>query len=96
MTKQKKLQFCYHRVVETYRVFKGITAPNLPDSKAFNDLVKLMENHENPHRNPITERFKFNMCNRKANESFSAYVAELQRLSQYCEYGNSLDSILRD
>ena len=55
-----------------------------------------MEDHKNPHRNPIAERFKFNMRNRKADESVSAYVAELQRLSQYCEYGNSLDSMLRD
>ena len=82
--------------IETFHVFKGLTAPNLPGSKAFNDLVKLMEDHENPRRNPIAERFKFNMRNRKADESVSAYVAELRRLIQYCEYGNSLDSMLRD
>ena len=55
-----------------------------------------MADHENPHRNPIAERFKFNMRNRKADKSVSAYVAELQHLSQYCEYGNSLESMLRD
>ena len=82
--------------IERYRAFKGLTATNLPGSKAFNDLVKLMEDPENPRRNPIAERFKFNMRNPKADESVSAYVAELRRLSQYCEYGNSLDSMLRD
>ena len=97
MTKQKKTAILLSSCgIETCRVFKGLTAPNLPGSKAFNDLVKSMEDHENPRRNPVAERFKFNMRNRKADESVSAYVAELRRLSQYCEYGNSLDSMLRD
>ena len=55
-----------------------------------------MTNHENPKRNPIAERFQFNMRNRKTGESVSQYMAELRRLSQYCEYGDSLDSVLRD
>ena len=36
------------------------------------------------------------MRNRKTDESVSAYGAELWHLSQYSEYGNSLDSMLRD
>ena len=55
-----------------------------------------MANHENPKRNPIAERFVFNMCNRKLGESISQYMAELRRLSQYSEYGDSLESMLRD
>ena len=55
-----------------------------------------MTNHENPKRNPIAERFVFNMWNRKLGESISQYMAELRRLSQYCEYGDSLECILQD
>ena len=36
------------------------------------------------------------MRNRKKGESVSQYMAKLRRLSQYCEYGNSLDFMLRD
>ena len=36
------------------------------------------------------------MRNRKLGESISQYMAELRRLSQYCEYGDSLESMLRD
>ena len=36
------------------------------------------------------------MHNRKMGESVSQYMAELRRLSQYYEYGDSLDSMLRD
>ena len=55
-----------------------------------------MTNHENPKRNLIAERSQFNMRSRKRGESVSQYMAELRRLSQYCEYGDSLDSMLRD
>ena len=55
-----------------------------------------MTNHENPKRNPIAERFQFNMRDRKTGESVSQYTTELRRLSQYCEYGDSLDSMLGD
>ena len=54
-----------------------------------------MTNHENPKQNIIDERFQFNMCNRKMGESVSQYMAELRRLSQYCKYGASLDSVKR-
>ena len=55
-----------------------------------------MTNHENPKRNPIAERFQFNMRDRKTGESVSQYTTELRRLSQYYEYGDSLDSMLGD
>ena len=79
--------------IETYRLFKGLTAPAKPVEKTFNKLVILMTNHKNPSRNHIAERFQFNMCNRKAGETVSQYMAELCRLSQYCEYGNSLNML---
>ena len=41
-------------------------------------------------------RFQFNMRDRKTGESVSQYMADLRRLSQYCKYGDSLDSMLRD
>ena len=80
--------------IETYQLFKGLTAPAKPVEKTFNELVILMTNHKNPRRNPTAKRFQFNMCNRKAGETVSQYMAELCRLSQYCEYGNSLDNML--
>ena len=82
--------------IETYQLFKGLTAPAKPVEMTFNELVILMTNHENPKRNPIAERFQFNMRNRKAGETLSQYMAELRRISQYCEYGSSLDNMLRD
>ena len=84
------------RGIECYRLFKELTTPRKPVDKTFIDLVTLMANHESPKRNPIVERFFFNMRNRKLGESISQYMAELRRLSQYCEHGDSLESMLRD
>ena len=77
--------------IECYGLFKGLTTPRKPIEKTFNELVTLMTNHENQKRNPIAERFDFNMRNRKLGESISQYMVELIRLSQYCEYGDSLE-----
>ena len=56
------------RGIETYRLFKGFIAPAKPLEKTFDVVVTLMANHENPKRNPIAERFQFNLCNRKTGE----------------------------
>ena len=42
------------------------------------------------------ERFKFKSRVRNANESVSMFVAELKKLTEYCEYGKSLNDMLRD
>ena len=42
------------------------------------------------------QRFRFNSRARKAGESVAAYVAELRRLAQHCNYGDTLDKMLRD
>ena len=44
----------------------------------------------------IAERFKFNSHVRNANESISMIVAELRKLTEHCEYGDSLNDMLRD
>ena len=38
----------------------------------------------------IVEHFKFNSRVRNANENLSVFVAELRKLTEYSEYGDSL------
>ena len=40
--------------IETYRLFKGLTAPAKPVEKTFDELVTLMKNHENLEKVIIT------------------------------------------
>ena len=82
--------------ITTYKLFKGLTAPLKPGEKSFDELKQLMLHHQNPRPNMIAERFKFNSRVRHANESVSMFVAELRKLTEYYEYGESLNDMLRD
>ena len=42
------------------------------------------------------QRFTFNSRSQKRGESIAAFVADLRRLSEYCDFGESLAQMLRD
>ena len=42
------------------------------------------------------QHFRFNSHLRKEGESITDYVAELRRLEEFCNYGETLDKMLRD
>ena len=42
------------------------------------------------------ERFKFHSRFRKQGESVSTFVAELRSLSEYCNFGDTLEVMIRD
>ena len=77
-------------------MLKGLTVSSKPGEKSFDELKQLMLHHQNPRPNMIAERFKFNSRVRHANESVSMFVAELRKLTEYYEYGESLNDMLRD
>ena len=80
----------------TYQLIKNLVTPAKPTEKAFDDLVRLVQDHYQPNRSVIVQRFKFNSQSRLPGESVTAFVAELQRLPEHCQYGDTLDDKLRD
>ena len=52
--------------------------------------------HYSPTPSEVMQHFRFNSRSRKAGESVSVYVAELRRLAQYCNYGDTLEKMLKD
>ena len=80
----------------TYKLFKGFTAPSKTNEVSFDNLCKLTSAHKHPTPKPIAERFWFNTRNRESTESVATYVAELRPLTEHSDYGESLDSMLRD
>ena len=81
---------------ETFRLIKNLTAPNGPAQKTYDQIKTLVENHYTPTRNVIMEKFIFNSRAQKPSETIMEYVAELRKLSKYCQYGGTLDTMLRD
>ena len=80
---------------KAYNLLRGL-ANNKPAEKSYDELVKLMQGHLYPAPNPIAERFKFNNRDRQASETISDYVAVLRKLSEHCNYGDTLDDMIRD
>jgi hypothetical protein len=58
--------------------------------------VSLLNTNVNPKPSEIVQRWKLNSRNRKPEESVIKYVAELRKLAQDCNYGDTLTAMLRD
>ena len=52
--------------------------------------------HFNPKPSSIAQRFRFNSCIRKEGESVAEFVAQLRQLSEHCQFGDTLNDMLRD
>lgn len=80
----------------TYSLMRNLLSPAKPKDKTFQELVLLMKNHYDPKPSEIVQRYKFDSRARKPNETVMEYVAKLRRLAQDCNYGNTLQQMLRD
>ena len=67
-----------------------------PDTKSYADLVKVLTEHFQPTPSETVQRFKFHGRTRQPGESVAAYVAELRAIAEHCNFGASLQIMLRD
>lgn len=81
---------------KTYKLLRSLLAPDLPTTKSFDQLTTILETHFKPKPSVIVSRFKFNTRVQKQGESIATFLAELRNLSEHCEFGESLDEMLRD
>ena len=70
--------------------------PRTPMEKTYDEIVEMLKTHFNPKPSPITQRFKFNTRDRRAGESLANYVAELRALGEYCDFGTTIEDMIRD
>lgn len=70
--------------------------PIAPSKLTFETLKNAMKNHLQPTPSTITERYKFKKRRQKENKSASQYLANLKKLSTFCDFGASLKTNLRD
>ena len=59
-------------------------------------LCFVVKDHLTLQPSSIVQRFKFNSRSQQDAETVAQFVAELKKLSEYCEFGDSLDNMLRD
>ena len=80
----------------TYQLIRNLVAPAKPTSKFFDELVKLVKEHHQPPPSVTVQRYEFNKRIRKDGESFADLVAHLRQLSEHCQFGDSLNDMMRD
>ena len=62
-----------------------------PGETSYNDLTAAMQKHYIPAPSEIRSvTFQFNSSFRRPGESVSTYVAELQALAEFCNFGETL------
>ena len=71
-------------------------APGKLTEKTFNELVKLVNEHLTLHPSCIIQRFQFNGRVQKEGETIVDFVASLRMLAEFCEFGDTLEEMLRD
>ncbi|KAI7802842.1 hypothetical protein IRJ41_020318 [Triplophysa rosa] len=64
--------------------------------RSYQQLVTMLKDHFNPQPSEIVQRFKFDLRTKKPTETMTEYVAELRCLAQDCNYGATLNQMLRD
>ncbi len=79
-----------------HSLLRSISAPEGLKDKPYDELVKLLLDHYSPAPSEIVQRFKFNSCVRKQGESVASILASLRAASEHCNYGDSLELMLRD
>lgn len=80
----------------TYQLIRNLAQPKKPSDLSYAELVQLLSNHYFPSQSVSVQRFRFNSRCRHPGETVASYIAELRRLSEHCQFGESLDTMLRD
>ena len=64
--------------LDTYDLICTLVAPDTPESKTFDELVKMVQEHVRPSPSKIVVRFKFYILTRTEGESISSFVVKLR------------------
>ena len=80
----------------TFQLLRSLIAPANPADKSLKDLIEVLSAHYNPKPSEIVERYKFHSRVRRPAESVGTFLSELRALSVYCNFGPSLNDMLRD
>ncbi len=75
---------------------RSVATPDGVKAKSFDELVLVLRNHFSPKPSEVAQRFKFNACVRKPGESVALFLANLRSLSEDCNFGESLEVMIRD
>ena len=80
----------------TYSLIRSLVAPSKVTDIEYPALLEKINKHFNPRPSIIMERYKFHSRTQQPEESVSAFIAELRKLTEFCDFGDSVNDMLRD
>ena len=75
----------------TYRTLKSLLAPVKPAEKTLAESVDMLTKHYSPSPSEIVQSYRFFTRVRQPGEMVSAFVAELWRIAENCNFGDALE-----
>ena len=78
-----------------YKLLRSLVGEQVR-TKSLAELIASMKDHLKPAPNVIAERYRFYKRDRASGESVNAYITELRRLSEHCDFKDGLNTYLRD
>ena len=81
---------------DTFAKLKILVSPTSLNNVSLTAIVTTMTQHYKKDTVEIAERFKFFKRVQHERESVADYIAELRKLSKTCNFGDYLDTALRD
>ena len=79
-----------------YKLLSSLVVPAKPGDKSYSFLVDKLSEHFTPAPSEILKRFKFRTRFWKPGESVTAFVSELCSIAKYCNFGDTLETMLHD
>ena len=80
----------------TYQLVRNLVIPAKPTEKTYAQLIKLVKDHHVPKSPAIVARKEFHMRTRRPDKSISEFVANLRKLTENCDFGDTLNKMLLD
>ncbi|KAL1476712.1 hypothetical protein MTO96_036303 [Rhipicephalus appendiculatus] len=93
---QQRAVLCSVCGLATYAILRTLCLPATPAETPYADIVSKLTAHFTPKPSAIARRFSFHKRSQQPGESIADCVADLRRLSEHCEFGVSLEDLLRD
>ena len=81
---------------KAYKLMHNLISPAKPSDKLFEELVEVIKKHFFPPPSEIVQQYKFNSRSQQDGESVGVYVSELRSIAQDCNFGETLEVMLRD
>ncbi|XP_055590407.1 uncharacterized protein LOC129742525 [Uranotaenia lowii] len=80
----------------TYDILCSKLKTEAAETKSYKQIGDLLKRHFNPEPLEILENFKFSRRNQHDQESLSDFLTDLEKLAQTCNFGDHLDTALRN